>query len=95
MEIVNEIKQNKNNNNQSRFNVNTTYNTNDKYSDNNSTIENSKWKENIVVDFNEYWNYIAGGNIYDNSNDGLLNIINDCIHEMNRRQWFNSKNNDI
>ena len=42
-------------------------------------MQDSQQSKHILFDEREYWDYLAGGEFFDNSSDGLLNFIIDCI----------------
>lgn len=41
----------------------------------------------ILLDPSEYWDYLMGGNTFDNSREGLLFFISDCLSECEHREW--------
>lgn len=49
--------------------------------------KDSQKHQNILFDEREYWDYLSGGELFDNSNDGLLNFIIDCIQIYKQKGW--------
>lgn len=60
-------------------------NTTNQFSDNTSVSNN---RSRTVHDPSEYWDYLVGGDVFDNSKDGLLHFVVDCLQEVKRRKWL-------
>ena len=68
-------------------------NTTNQFSDNASA---SASRTKTVHDPSEYWEYLVGGHVYDNSKDGLLHFVVDCLQEIQKRNYLQTdKENEL
>ena len=46
-----------------------------------------------LTDSDEYWDYIYGGNCWNNSKDGCISFLLDVYYEIQDRRWLNIDEN--